>query len=280
MLRTLPHIDASSKPRLRRVNAVVAAAGAFVVLGVAGAGWWHARMHRAAQYVPPVFVDPPPGPRAPSADIFGVRIGASHLADVKRLMTTAGVACEDRSVRTMMGELRAHKREEIRVAEARGKPDTVSGASILTRHTARDDNPQIRFACADVASDELPDRTRAPSTGRVLFVFDTKDAPARHASYERNDAAWETAIADFNDTRAALRARFGAPADQSSAAAGASPDASAVALPLPKYSRRVAEWRFSDLLVRVSLSNLGGRGFSVSEVMEVPWPVRANAPAH
>lgn len=238
-----------------------------------GGGLWHRRQRAASRYEPPAFTEP--GPRAPSSELLGVRVGVAHLTDVRRKMESWGVACGDRSMRTLMGEIRERKREELRRAEEHGQADAVTGASIVSRRTARDDNPQIRLSCDRVASARLLDRTRAGSEGRALFVFDTDAAPVRHASFERNLTGWAEAWADFASTRAALSARFGAPTDQQTGASGA--PAPEPPEPLPKYARRVAEWRFADLTARVSITNLGGRGFSIEEVAEVPWPVRADA---
>ena len=99
-------------------------------------------------------------------------------------------------------------------------------------------------------------------------------------SYQRNHPAWEAALSDFTTTRDALAARFGKPTESETAtnASGAS-DGHGADAPVPKYGRRVAEFRFSDLIATVSVANLGGRGYSVGETLEVPLPVRADAPA-
>jgi hypothetical protein len=39
------------------------------------------------------------------------------------------------------------------------------------------------------------------------------------------------------------------------------------------------EWMFADLLVKVSALNFGARGVSVTETVEVPLPIRPDAPA-
>jgi hypothetical protein len=249
---------------------VIAAILATAVVG-GGLGAWRHRMAASHRFVPPVFVDPPAGPRTPSAELFGVTVGSTRVKGVEARTTAWGLSCSDRSVHTMMGELRDKKREELRRATEAGHPDTVTGASIVSRRTSHDENPQVRFSCEEADASRLADRTRMPSRGRLLFVFDTAEAPLRHASFERRLATWEDARADFDEARRALSSRFGPPHETGTDLDGGKP--------IPKYSRRVAEWRYADLHVRVSVANLGGRGFAVNEVMEVPWPVRASAPS-
>jgi hypothetical protein len=252
------------------VGLVALAAG--LVLGVVA---YRMKKRSAAKYVPPVFVEPGPGPRAPASDLLGAKVGFSRLDEVKSTTTARSLSCSDRGVRAMMSELREKKREEIARAEAKGTPDAVTGASIVKRRTARDDNPQVRWNCNETPSSALRDRTRPPSQGRALFVFDDDRAPLRHASYQRNHRDWASAVADFRDALAALSQRFGRPAEKGTRTG----TALAAESPLPKYGRSEAEWRFSDVVASVSVANLGGHGYSVSEVVEVPWPVRADAPA-
>jgi hypothetical protein len=259
--------------RLRRrlIGVAVFVAALAVAIGVAGFVS-RARVKAASRYVPPVFVEPGPGRRAPRVEFLGVRFGASRKNDVSRLMESWHVPCADRSMRTLMGELRDRKREEL--ARAAASADAVSGASIVSRRTARDDNPQVRLSCEGVAASLLGDRTRPPSSGRVLFVFDTEGSVVRHASYQRNHAQWRDALADFQSARAALASKLGV-----SREAGQGGPAGAETEAVPKYGRRAAEWRFADLAASVTVVNLGQRGFSVSESVEVPLPVRADAPS-
>ncbi|HVU03021.1 MAG TPA: hypothetical protein VHE30_14775 [Polyangiaceae bacterium] len=256
----------------RRAASVALLAGAVVAASV---GYWRHRARAAAQHwVAPVLVDPAAGARTPSSEILGVRVGATRLVEVQRLTGAKGLSCADRSVRVLMGELRDKKRAEIAAAEAAGKPDAVSGASILTRKTARDENPQVRFSCDGVRSGALGDRARPEGVGRLLYVFDDANGPVRHASYQRNHDDWTAALADYEDARRALTEKLGPPRESSSMPkSGAAPGG-----PLPKYGRRVAEWKFSDVVATVSVGNLGGRGFSVSEALEVPLPLRPDAP--
>jgi hypothetical protein len=258
----------------------LAGSGVAVAIGTLGLVYFHHRARAASRYEPLVFVDPPPGPRAPSAELLGARVGTSHFGDVKAFTAAWGVACADRSVRTLMAEIRDKKRVQIQEAKERGTPDAVTGASILTHRTARDDNPQVRLSCEEASSSRLADRARVPSTGRVLYVFDDEHAPLRHASYQRNHPGWETALSDFTTTRDALSARFGKARESQTGTAtgGASASAASAAEPVPKYGRRVAEFRYSDLVATVTVANLGGRGYSVGETLEVPLPVRVNAP--
>lgn len=258
--------------RLRQALAIAVT----VVAGVAVIGFFthRSRRHTASAFVAPNYVEPAPGPRAPRVDFLGAHFGASRRVDVERGLASWGVACRDRSVRALMNELREHKREELARA---GEADVVSGASIVSRRTARDDNPQVRLGCERVTSRALRDRARPLSVGRVLFVFDAHDSVVRHASFQRNHPGWEDAHADFRSARDALAAVLG-PAQEPPSRAGSTAGSTAVDAP-PKYGRRVVEWRFADLVATVSMVNLANRGFSISESVEVPLPVRADAPS-
>lgn len=253
------------------------AAGALVVLALTAAAAlaWRARVQAASRYTPPVLVDAGAGKRAPPVTFLGVHFGASRLADVKRLAASWRLGCEDRSVRVLMNELRNRKREEIARAAAAGSADAVSGASIVSRRSARDENPQVRLGCEGVRAAQLGDRARPASAGRVLFVFDDAAAAVRHASFQRNHADWGAALADFQGSRAAFAAVLGPEADSVLGMTGGGDGGEAP----PKYGRRLAEWRYADLVVSVSVVNLGARGFAVGEAVEVPLPVRADAPS-
>jgi len=244
---------------------------AAVALGAVAYRW---QKRTAAKYAPPVFTEPGPGPRAPATEWLGARVGFSRFDSVKSSTASWALTCSDRSMRAMMTELRDKKREEVARAEAHGTPDAVTSASMLKRRTARDDNPQIRWNCGEASSSALRDRPRPPSSGRLLFVFDDDRAPLRHASYQRNHRDWASAVGDFRDALGALSERYGRPVDK-----GIRPGDLTAESPLPKYGRSEAEWRFSDIVASVSVANLGGHGFAVSEVVEVPWPVRADAPS-
>lgn len=248
---------------------------AALAVGTFGLVAYRWKKHAAAKYVPPVFTEPGPGPRTPVTEWLGVRVGFSRFDSVKSTTEAWSLSCSDRGMRAMMAEIRDKKREEVARAEAHGTPDAVTGASILKRRTARDDNPQIRWNCNAASSSALRDRPRPSSTGRLLFVFDDDRAPLRHASYQRNHRDWASAVADFRDAFGALSARLGAPAGKGTIR----PSELAAESPLPKFGRSEAVWRFSDAVASVSVANLGDHGFSVSEVVEVPWPVRADAPA-
>jgi hypothetical protein len=239
-----------------------------------GAAYHVHRLRSAHHWVPPRLVEPKAGPRAPSTEILGVRVGVSRFGDARAVTREWGVSCADRSMRVLMGELRDKKRQEIERAKARGTPDAVTGASIIGRRSARDENPQVRYSCDDVDSTKLADRARAPSKGRLLYIFDDEAGPVRNASFQRNLSDHAAALADFDATRDAIAARLGPFAEtELGQREGTGPDA-----PLAKFSRRTVEWRFSDVVATVSLANLGGRGFAVSESLEVPLPLYADAP--
>jgi hypothetical protein len=244
--------------------------------GVCAAVAAHAlhRMHgrRALVDVLPAFTEAGPGPRAPSTRALGFALGDSGLDGVRARLAAAGLSCPDTSMRALMREARERTRREMAVRKARGEdPDAVSGASGVDRPSPKEANPQVRLACAEVAPGALglPELAAIPVRGRLLLVFDSPRHPLRHASFERSYPAGElaAALADLNDTRRRHAAVFGAPAG---AAAGDTRE-------LPWLSPAETAWRFADLHAKVSAIDWGPRGIVVSEIVEVPWPVRADA---
>lgn len=244
--------------------ALLGATGGFALYRVARRG--------EVRDVLPEFVEPSDGPHAPASSAFGSDVGSSSLASVRGKLAAAGLDCPDTSIRALLRQARADKRREVAARKARGEAvDAVSGASALGKPSPKESNPQVRLACDGVSSEALGDRTRIPARGRLLFVFDSPALPLRHVSFERTFApdAIGRALEDVIATERSLRARFGPPT-----AAPAGP-----LRELPWLSPVTYEWRFADLAVRVSALSYGGKGVVVSEVVEVPWPVRADAPA-
>ncbi|MCA9635182.1 MAG: SDR family oxidoreductase, partial [Myxococcales bacterium] len=97
------------------------------------------------------------------------------------------------SIRAMM----AAKREAEAKKRAEGGEDAVSSASWMKKKSKREENPQVRFACPTVKAEQVGDRLRPPSQGRLLFVFDSDEHPLRHASYQRSHRSHAAALADF-----------------------------------------------------------------------------------
>jgi hypothetical protein len=248
--------------------------GALVAVLTAGAwaSWSYRRMDDAAvdaRFAPPS-VDPPAGRRAPGSDGFGARVGQSSLADVQQLLRGMGVDCPDTSARAMMARARAARQREAEERKRRGlPPDAVSGASAGKR-SPMERNPQVRLSCEGLPSARLGDRPRAPSEGRLLLVFDSDQLPLRHISYQRTVLDAALARAELKAAAASFEARFGPPARQPSAEQAA----------LPWLVPVEYAWTFADLTVRATALNFGGqRGIMLTELIEVPLPVRADAPA-
>ena len=201
-------------------------------------------------------------------------MGSSLLPAVRASLKSAGLDCPDTSMRALMQQARDQTRREMEARKARGEdPDAVTGASRVNYRSPKEANPQVRLACSDTPSGKLTDAQRPASRGRLLLVFDSPLHPLRHVSFERTYPATETAsaIADLDGTRARMTASYG---PGTGALAGAAPTQE-----LPWLSPREGIWRFADLLARVSAIHYGPRGVVVSEIVEVPWPVRSDAPA-
>lgn len=210
------------------------------------------------------------GPRAPTSDVFGARIGAAKVADVEALVAARGLTCKDTSIRAMM----AAKREAEAKKRAEGGEDAVSSASWMKKKSKREENPQVRFACPTVKAEQVGDRLRPPSQGRLLFVFDSDEHPLRHASYQRSHRSHAAALADFEDAVQAMTAIFGEPSERR----GELPVADAKGqVTFPQGRNLEVRWTFADLLVRVTAIHFGQK-VTVGERIEVPHGVRPDAP--
>ena len=256
--------------RRRKIVLVLSAALGVPALVI---GYGLHRMHerRTIRDVLPTFSEPAQGPRAPSARALGFVVGSSTLEQVRARLYAAGLDCPDTSMRALMQQSRDQTRAEMQARKARGEdPDAVSGASRVDYRSPKEANPQVRLSCGEVSSSQLGDAERTASRGRLLLVFDSPRHPLRHVSFERTHPATQVsaALADLDGTRSRLSSQFAA------TASGLEPTSE-----LPWLSPRETAWRFSDLHARVTAINYGPRGVVVSEIVEVPWPVRADAPA-
>ncbi len=246
-------------------------AGGLTVALVGAMGFYRYQQARAPlRDILPAFTEPAAGPRAPTSEAFGMTVGRSGLPEVNAFLRGEGLDCADTSMRALMQKAREDKRKEIAAAAARGDPpDAVSGASIVNRRSPKEANPQVRLSCEANAA-----HANARGPGRLLMVFDSPVHPVRHVSFERSfpAAATETALAEFIGAKRGMEARFGPPT-KGRAGTDGEPAEFVWLSPLE------IEWTFADLRVRVTAVHYGARGVVVGETVEVPWPVRADAPA-
>lgn len=251
---------------------------ALVIAGVVG--YYFYKKHQSQKDLLPTFTEIPVGTRAPASAysaFFGVQIGKSTYNDVKQLLEKQGLTCEDTSARALMENMREKKLQEIEEKKARGEEDAAStGASWLHHKSRLERNPQVRLTCHDTPSSKLGDTERVPAVGRWLFVFDSLEYPLRHVSYRRSHADADAAIVDFTKTLERLSSILGEPISKNGEIPAMPNDGSARKLPLFRPYKR--SWGFSDLKVEASLTNFNKRGIDVYEAVEVPWPVRADAP--
>ena len=254
--------------RAKRVGLV---AGLALVIG---AGWvggraWSKRTRELPplETVLPAFEQPDLRlARAPSTTALGVAVGVVTLEGLLSELEQRALDCDDTGIRASVERLREHKREQLARAD---DPDAVSGASILHRRSKKERNPQIRLACS-VDSLARIEASRAGVAGRALFVFDSPEYPLRHASLRRSYQSGEAAALDLRDTLARFQAIYGEPSSQRGTIPLAG-DAPARLEPIR------LQWRYADLLVEVSATQFG-KLISVDERVEVPWPIRADAP--
>jgi hypothetical protein len=257
--------------RRKRNIAIASVVGVCAV--VVGVGLQQTYARRQIVDVLPAFTEPGAGPRAPDTRALGFAVGASTLAEVQAQLGPLDISCADTSMRALMREARERIRREMQTRRARGEdPDAVTGASGVNHRSPKEANPQVRLACNDVPAGKLADAPRADGTGRLLLVFDSPRHPVRHVSFVRTfpASASSTALAEFRAVRGRLSDRHGPPtSDRADAAAAGA---------LPWLSPQEVRWTFADLEARVSAINYGPRGVVLSEIVEVPWPVRADAP--
>lgn len=255
---------------MKRRRAFVAVAAGVLVLGLLGGWAWSKRPRELPplETTLPEFDEPDPTlPRAPDHAAFGVEIGVVTLDPLLVELRSRGLSCDDTGVRASIEKLREHKRKQLAEAE---NPDAVTGASILHKRSKKERNPQIRLSCElDSLAELEPERPRVP--GRALFVFDSPELPLRHASLRRTYQTSEAAMLDVRETVARLEAIHGEPSSRR----GSIPEpGDAPAKPEPIR----VQWRYGDLLVEVSSTSFG-KMVSVDERIEVPFPVRPDAPA-
>jgi hypothetical protein len=220
------------------------------------------------------FKDPPAGPRAPTYAAFNVTVGTTKFSEIGPLVERLGLDCGDTSIRAMMDRRREKELARIDAAKARGE-DAVTAASWIDRRSKREANPQVRYSCPKITADKLGDRTRAPSTGRLLYVFDSVDHPVRHASYQRTHQNHAEALADFNETLAALTTIYGPPTrPMKSELPRPAADGT---VEFPSAVSFEATWEYGDLLVRANILRYG-KLVTVGERVEVPHGLRPDAP--
>ncbi len=260
-------------------------AGLLVTL--AGAGGWTAwrllsRPSPEDLWELPAFEPPPAGPRAPTTELLGVRVGFTTFDELAALLAARGVACEDTSKAAIINRMKAKRATEAEARAAAGEPDPEvdgkSGATAKGGKAPGANNPQIRLRCKGVPSDRLGDRARPAVSGRWLFVFDSPKHPLRHVSYRRQLKDRDLAVADYWSALDAAKMALGEPSEVPEALPPR-PGAAGGPVKLGPYRPHKVVWRFSDAEAQVNLVDYGGRGADVLEQLEVPWPLVADAPA-
>ncbi len=257
-----------------------AAVGLLLVVVLVG-GYVYGRMRRGSRQLGPLvdvwpaFAEGDGGARSPTTALYGFEVGRHTLSQVQQILKERGVSCVDSSMRAMMQVMREAKAKELEETKAKGGDvDAVTGASILWNRSKKEENPQLRLSCEDVLLSKLDVPGRPLSLGRLLLIFDSKEHPLRHVSFSRNHTQGALAAADFDAGVTAFTAAFGAPTTAPSEPPG---QADGGALPwLVTYEHL---WTYGDVTAKVSALNMGEkRGLSVSESVEVPWPVRVGPP--
>ena len=278
-------------------------------LGLALLSWYGLRGYHAwkrRQLPPPSwkhqFTEPPKGKLPPSFPLYGLIVGESGWQDVQRFTAQQKLVCLDNSVSAMMQRKRKLDAEKNKKA---GKADAVSGATWKKR-PPRAQNPSIRWNCERVQAAQISSFTRPhPAHGRLLFVLDSPKHPLRHISYQydllpaKAVDSFQAAVNYFTQLLGKPDiARDAHPLPQPRGAlkplhSNAQPvKDNATSLPaskshlgeapidpqkVKKYGLFLREWRYAGLVVRLSMRSFG-RWFNLSESVEIPWPIRPDAP--
>jgi hypothetical protein len=202
-----------------------------------------------------------------------VKVGFSTLDEVKALLAEKKITCDDQSPMAMIEKIIAKYMTEAKEKQARGETVDMAKYEQYAAMYRQSTNPQVRMSCEELPSSVLTDRARPEAKGRWLFVFDDAKAPLRLVSYQRMHTDPKLALSDFEGSVQSFGKLFG----KETKSMGDIPDAKA-----PEFKKLIPikrEWGFSDVQAKVVAINMGSRGVDVSEVVEVPWPVRPNAPA-
>lgn len=224
------------------------------------------------------FKDPPAGARAPLYNAFGVTLGTTMFTATADMVRDHGLDCGDTSIRAMMDRRREKEQKRLDAAKSNGDgkgEDAVTAASWMNRRSKREANPQVRFSCPKISAEQLGDRPRKPSTGRLLYVFDSLEHPVRHASYQRTHQNHASALADFKDTVDALTKAYGPPTKPLKGDLP-TPDQTG-AVDFPSAVNFEVSWEYADLLVRTNILRYG-KLVTVGERVEVPHGLRPDAP--
>ncbi len=217
------------------------------------------------------FSEPGPGPRAPTAAVFNVELGKTDLAGLETVTQKLGLRCADTSIRAQMKKMR-----EAKMAEAKANGvDAVTSAS-WSKPSKREKNPQVRYSCGRVRADQLGDRERPASSGRLLYVLDSEEHPVRHASYQRTHKDQAVALADIKEAVESVSRVYGPPTKVRNELPEPGKDG---AVEFPMLKNIEFAWEYSDLLVKVVALRLDKTQVTVGERVEVPIGVRPDAPA-
>lgn len=252
----------------RMKKLAIAAAGTACLCGGAFGIW--SFLAPDSGLILPAMTEPPPGPKGPDNHLLGVAVGHTSFEGVVAYMKGRNPDCRDTSARALMKRMRAQKaKAQDLAAPAADEADAVSGAS-WKKTSPMERNPQVRYACENTEASTLDGRNLSVK-GRALFVFDSPEHPLRHASFRRLHPKAADGIREAQQTLAAFTGLFGV--------------AHAVSRELPKDSAAIETWRpyeyswlWSDLEAKVTIIDYGKRGFSVYETLQVPLPIRPDAP--
>jgi hypothetical protein len=255
---------------MRRRSILALTLGVVTLIAAGAYGYYRHRRARATAPLLPTFTEPGPGPRAPDTRGLGFEVGRSQPARAQARTAELGLTCKDTSMRAIIKARREKLIAETEAKKARGQVDAVSSASLL-RPSKRERNPQVRWSCEGTPAEKLGDRVRRGPPGRLLLVFDSPDHPLRHVSFQQNFFVADEAVTAAREAISDIGKRLGKPTSET-APLPASGEALGKMMPVTHT------WSFPDLRAKVTLLNLG-RYVMVNETVEVPWPVRSDAPA-
>lgn len=258
-------LGSGSRTRMVKTVGITSVLVTLSVLAAAGAyRHWAANRPILPSYVEP---EPPFAPAARSLVASAV-VGHTRLDELRAALDRLGIECADASVSRFARRLREDRLAALEVS-GRDEIDGVTRAS-LSRPSRHERNPQVRLAC-DVRIERF-DSGRTPGEGRVLAVFDSAETPLRSISLQRRLERDEDARIELSQSLSRLEQIYGAAHQRLG-------EPEVMGRPFRRFATEGAVWRWGDVEVRVTATRLGASGVSMDETVQVPWPVRPDAPA-
>jgi hypothetical protein len=195
---------------------------------------------------------------AEAAQVAGIEVGKSSVAEAQAAIERRGVACVDASLMAAMRKAHAGKAMPAHLPD--GHARYLNDPALA----------QARISCEDVPLEAIEPGRPAGVTARVLIVADRADAAVGLVALQRTHRDADAAADDARAMFAALERAFGRPDEHQ----GAVPAAGA-RLGRMQPVRRT--WTRGGVVVEATAVDLGDTGISVSEERRVVYSSASTA---